>query len=567
MQTIDLIQGSPEWAAHRAKFYNASDAPAMMGCSPYKTRNQLLQELATGVKPDVDAATQRRFDDGHRAEALARPLAEQIVGEDLFPVVGVEGELSASFDGLTMMEDTAFEHKALNESLRYAHWDEGNGEHLPLHYRVQMEHQIMVSGCARVLFMATKWDGDTLVEKRHCWYYPDGKLRGEIGRGWAQFKADLATFVPTAPELPKATGRAPETLPSLRIEVTGMVTASNLDEFKAQALAVFQGINRDLKTDADFSDAEATVKWAKGIEDRLSAAKDAALAQTETIDRLFRTIDDIAAEARRVRLDLDKLVKARKDALRSDIVVAGQTALQKFVRELNATMPGDYMPPVLADFAGCIKGLKSLDSIRNAVDTELAKAKVTASEIANRIHANVMSIKDSGLVVHDAAALVLKQPDDLAAVLAQRLAAEREREERARERLRQEHEAQVAREAAAREAAAREASAREDAARAMAEQAVAVAASAPGPEQATARPAPVFKPASPPAIEADNGERLNLSQINARLAPLAISAAGLAELGFDPVETVKASKLFRASDFERMCSVLVLHIRGVAALA
>ena len=118
MKTHNLVQGSPEWHAHRSTHFNASDAPAMMGCSPYKTRTELLHELKTGIAPTVDAATQRRFDEGHRIEALARPLAEEIIGEVLYPVVGSEGELSASFDGLTMDESIDFEHKSLNAELR-----------------------------------------------------------------------------------------------------------------------------------------------------------------------------------------------------------------------------------------------------------------------------------------------------------------------------------------------------------------------------------------------------------------------------------------------------------------
>ena len=66
MKTHEVVQGSREWHLHRAMFRNASDAPAMMGVSPHKTRSQLLQELHTGVTKDVDAATQKRFDDGHR---------------------------------------------------------------------------------------------------------------------------------------------------------------------------------------------------------------------------------------------------------------------------------------------------------------------------------------------------------------------------------------------------------------------------------------------------------------------------------------------------------------------
>ena len=138
MKNHNLIQGSPEWLAHRAGCYNASDAPAMMGCSPYETRSQLLHRLATGIEPEVDAATQRRFDEGHRFEALARPLAEEIIGDDLAPLSGtldVEGlsrPLGASFDGITMMGDDVLEHKRINESLRYTPWDEGNGDHLPM---------------------------------------------------------------------------------------------------------------------------------------------------------------------------------------------------------------------------------------------------------------------------------------------------------------------------------------------------------------------------------------------------------------------------------------------------
>ena len=87
MQEHKIIQGTPEWHGFRAQHLNASDAPAMMGESPYKTRDELLREKATGVAADVSEETQRRFDDGHRFEALARPLAEKIIGEELYPAV------------------------------------------------------------------------------------------------------------------------------------------------------------------------------------------------------------------------------------------------------------------------------------------------------------------------------------------------------------------------------------------------------------------------------------------------------------------------------------------------
>lgn len=579
MKTIELIQGSPEWATHRAQHWNASDAPAMLDCSPYMTRDQLLHRLHTGIAPEIDAATQRRFDDGHRFEALARPLAEAIIGEDLYPVTGTSGKLSASFDGLTLMEDTAFEHKSLNESLRYTPWDEGNGYNLPIHYQVQMEHQLMVSGAERVLFMATKWDGETLVEERHCWYASDPVLRKRIVAGWEQFGKDLSAYMPTATEV-KPTGKAPEALPALLVQVTGMVTASNLAEFKAVALGAIASVNRDLQTDQDFADAEKSVKWCSEIETRIKATKDHALSQTASIDELFRAMDEISAEARRVRLDLDKLVKARKESIKGEIVAGGRAALLEYIEKLNAAMPAAYMPQLFADFGGCIKNLRTVDSIRNAVNSELARAKIEAGEIANRIHANVATIKASGLAVHDTAALVLKHPDDLAAVLAQRVAVAKAAEEAQRARI-------LAQEQARLEAEARAKVQAEERAKAEAERIgrehFEVASAECTKEYQVAhlmRPTPSAKVLSDKAeadryassfierIEAkpDTGARLTLGQINERLSLVSVSVAGLQALGFEPVEQVKASRFYRECDLPAIAQAIARHVIEAASL-
>ena len=158
MQTHDLIQGTPEWLAHRANRDNSSDAAAMLGVSPLKKRSELLQERATGIPMPVDEFQQRLYDEGHRTEALARPLAEKILGEDLYPVCGTNGALAASFDGITMLESIAFEHKMLNNQLREVMVAGCTGADLPEFYQVQMEQQCMVSEeTERVLFMASEW--------------------------------------------------------------------------------------------------------------------------------------------------------------------------------------------------------------------------------------------------------------------------------------------------------------------------------------------------------------------------------------------------------------------------
>lgn len=456
----NITQGSQEWHAYRATHFNASDAPAMLGESPYKTRSQLLHEMSTGIVPDVDEGNQRRFDDGHRFEALARPLAEKILDEDLYPVVGSLGNLSASFDGLTADESVVFEHKTLNDDLRFAMQPGCTGSDLQLHYRIQMEQQLAVSGAKYALFMASSWIGDELQEERHCIYEPDMALRTRIMQGWAQFEIDLRDYQPQAVEA-KPIGRTPETLPALHIAVTGMVTASNLAEFKAHALAVFDGISTELVTDEDFADAEKAVKWCGDVEDRLAAAKQHALSQTRDIDELFRTIDDIMAESKRKRLDLDKLVKSRKEAMKSEIVMDARAALVQHVAALNKSIGKPLMPPCDVDFAGVIKGKKSIVSMRDAVATMLADAKIAANGYAQRITDNLVFLdahKDHGFLFQpDLKELVLKQPADLEAVIEKRISdfakaqaskAAAAEEARAAKQRREEESARVASEAA-----------------------------------------------------------------------------------------------------------------------
>lgn len=556
MKIHNLIQGSPEWIAYRAQHFNASDAPAMLGVSPYKTRAELLREMHTGVAPSIDIGTQKRFDNGHRSEALARPLGEEFIGAELYPVTGSEGRLSASFDGLTLDESTGFEHKALNEDLSNARLDEeGGAERIPLHHRIQMEQQLMVSGAERILFMASAWEADdSLIEERHCWYRSDPALRQQIVDGWAQFERDLAAYVlPDAAE-PAPVGKAPDTLPALRIEVTGQVTASNLAEFKETALAAIRSVNRDLSTDQDFADAEKAVKWCADVEDRLKAAKEHALSQTSSIDALFKAIDDISAEARRVRLDLDKVVTRRKTEVKEEAVDSVRKALDMHIAVIHAEIAPMRLPAMAVDFAGAIKGKKSLASMQDALDTVLAAAKIAADTAARAIRSNVAVFKDKAagfeFLFADLGQLVNKAPDDFALALQARIDAHKVAEA---EKARKAQEAEAARQAAAALAAAA---------------AQAAPAPAPVPVAAPVAAAPVQAPArtvAPVAApRADEPATLKLGAICDRLGFTMTSAFIADTLGIKPAKVEGASKLYRPSDYGRICAALQQHIASVS---
>lgn len=539
MKTLQLVQGSPEWHAHRARHWNASDAPAMLGVSAYKTRAELLREYATGVVAEPDEATQRRFDDGHRFEALARPLAEKIIGDELYPCTGVEGNLSASFDGLTLLGETSWEHKSANSELVLILSREGvTGNDLPEMYRVQMEHQCMVSGAARVLFMISTWNGDELQDELHCWYTPDMQLRARIVAGWAQFGADLAAYQPEPAAAPAPIGHAPSSLPALRIELTGLVTASNLGEFRDAAIAKFRAIPTDLQTDQDFADAEQTVKWCGDIEDRLDAAKQHALSQTASIDELFRTIDEIRNEARSKRLALDKLVRGRKESIRHEIVERGRASVVEHYRAINATLGAHAIAipaSLAADLAAAIKGRKTIASLNDAVDTAAAGIKITASQTAERVRASIAALAEESAgyetLFADAVSLcAAKAPDDLRNLVRARIADHRR--------------AELAKQAAA--AAAIQASPGNDAS----------AAAEPTRTEANT-PAPSV---TSTAGAARTPARIKLGDINARIAPLSITADGLAQLGFRSVGTERAAKLYNGADFPAICDRLIATI-------
>lgn len=584
MKIVNLLQGSPEWHAHRAQHFNASDAPAMMSCSPYKTRTELIKELATGITAEVDAATQRIFDAGHQFEALARPLAEEIVGEELYPVVGAEGKYSASFDGLTMLEDAAFEHKSLNAALREAMFEGCTGADLPLVYQVQMEQQAMVSGCARILFMASKWEADrdtgemVLVEQRHCWYTPNLDLRARIVAGWAELEAEVAAYDPAAQRAAPAVAAPVDSLPAVAVQLQGaLAVVSNLPAFGEALRAFIDRIPAKPATDQEFADTEAACKALKKAEDMLEATEAGALAQISDVELLRRTVSDLRSLARSTRLAKEKLVTAEKEARRTQIVTGAQAALDQHVQALNQRLRANWLPRVNGGFGEVIKGKKSLANMEDAVAVALTDAKHEANLLAQRLEANRAHLaQEDGdwiALFADFAAVGTKAAEDFEALAALRIGnhkqAEAKRLETEREKIRAQE--QVKAEEAVR-AKALQVEQATQAAIADARQAealpapllndlTAVATYVRNEAIATIDASQVISAAKSAVAPADTGETMTLGQINTLIAPLKVDAAGLAELGFE-AKTIKAAKHYPASDLPRILTALVKHLRS-----
>lgn len=443
MKTLNVRQGSQEWVEARSRYFCASDAAAMLGLDKRTTRTELLRMKATGDSKEFSDWVQANLlDRGHEIEAIVREQFEAATGEEFYPVIGVSGRLLASFDGVNFTETQGLEAKSWNEELAAAVRD---GD-LPDSHWPQVEQEIAVGGLEGVWFIVS--DGG---EREVRLFYKSRTERlARLRAGWVQFSEDLTNYQHVE-VLPAAVAAPVMALPALSIRVNGSLTLiDNLALFGEKLTAFVKGINQKPENDQDFADMEAAVKILQTAQDALEAAEASALAQTATIDEMRRTVAMYKDLARSNRLLFDKIVKARKETIRAEIVQEGNRAFAAHCVALNRRLGKAYLPAIPVDFPGAIRGKKTIASLRDAVSTELARAKIAANEVADRIQINLVCLsqhKEHAFLFVDASAIVTKSADDFSALVYQRItehqAAEEKKAAELREKIRAEEEAKA----------------------------------------------------------------------------------------------------------------------------
>ncbi|KAB7628170.1 lambda-exonuclease family protein [Alkalilimnicola sp. S0819] len=192
------VQGSAEWHAHRAGRGNASELPALLGCSPWFPRTPLeLWELKTGRRRVTVSPAMRR---GLRLEPRARAWLEALSDTVYEPQLRVRGRLSASLDGLRFDERELVEIKCPVHGAASATWAQVAGEgRPPEHYWWQVQQQLYCAGAERARFAVFHAEGGRIVDMVECPVLADEQAQARLEQAWADFFPWLDADEPPPP--------------------------------------------------------------------------------------------------------------------------------------------------------------------------------------------------------------------------------------------------------------------------------------------------------------------------------------------------------------------------------
>ena len=142
MQTVELKQNSDEWLEFRKDKIGASDAPIILGTSPFSSPRKLWENKTSGVNNSYFSPAMAH---GRDTEAEALHVANTIFASNFAPLVGESDEhhwMIASFDGYEEGEESILEIKCPGENtLKKIHT---SGE-FPEYYYAQLQHQMYVA--------------------------------------------------------------------------------------------------------------------------------------------------------------------------------------------------------------------------------------------------------------------------------------------------------------------------------------------------------------------------------------------------------------------------------------
>lgn len=140
-----------EWLAWRHKGIGSSDAAAILGLSPWKTKLQLFNEKIQ-AEPEKERSSYIT-DKGNEFEPKVRSLYETLTGESFAPALcALETHpfMRASLDGRSVDKKLIIEIKLSGRE----DWEGAKAGKVPEKYMPQIQHQLMVSGADKCIYLS-----------------------------------------------------------------------------------------------------------------------------------------------------------------------------------------------------------------------------------------------------------------------------------------------------------------------------------------------------------------------------------------------------------------------------
>lgn len=216
-----------EWHKWRGQGLGSSDAPVIMGASPWSTPYQLWEEKIGLTKREVsNFATQR----GHELEPVARAQYELETGLDMPATLAVHETrpwLRASLDGFNAENNIVLEIKCPGKD---DHETAVNGK-VPDKYYPQLQHQLLVTGATCVHYYSFDGKRGVLVEVKPDLPYIQRLLNTELA-----FWDNVLTKIP--PPLSDADIKKCDNFEMLGLADTLVMITEQVKKLEAEAEAI-----------------------------------------------------------------------------------------------------------------------------------------------------------------------------------------------------------------------------------------------------------------------------------------------------------------------------------------
>lgn len=451
MVVHDVEQGSDAWLALRLEKRTASEASAAAGKSRFTSREQLLDAKKGWKANPHNSFKEALFEKAHENEDSARKLEELDQFDDLPPIVAsrvIDGiELFASFDGLAELTGRPWEHKEWNEILAE---NVRNGV-LEADYWIQLEQQGMVAQSPEVDFTVS----DGTAGKRVKMIYACQPDRQQyILDVWRQFDKDEAEHELVAKK-EAVPARAATQLPIIHCKVEGSKIISNIGEVipQLEELASREML-RVLETDQDFTTKAA---FNKSVKDARAKLKQIHAATQNEFKDWAKFADNVAtfdSILQKVQSHGEGQVKTDKAKRKQEIISQAKMEVNQHAADCTKRVSPALMADFVAndwDFEESLKGMSSLDKMRDKIGGEVANIKVRLTNIADLVSANLLVLrnlaKDHEFLFNDFRDIINQSTEAFTAIVKTRIAeheaAEQQKRDDEREKMRLEEEAKA----------------------------------------------------------------------------------------------------------------------------